>query len=362
MSLTVNSLRTALVPLSLALAIGGVGGFIFDWLTMPLAWLIGAMCFTTTAALSGVRMKIPAPLRNAMVMVIGLMMGSSFTPEVLDRAGQWVPSLAMLMVYIIVAGGLLFIILYWKFRYGLATAYFSAAPGGLNDMMIIGSAFGGDERIISLSHSVRILVTVLIIPFWFRFVYDYVPASNAATFGTFSDISYADLAILVACAVVGYAVARLMRITAAQLIGPLVFSAAVHLLGITDAKPPGLAITVAQWIIGAYIGSRFVGVSIRRVADVMATAVFGTVFLVVMAAFFALGLERLTGLPFTTLLLAFSPGGLPEMSLISLSLKADTAFVATHHLARITVIVILVPVVFRLIRGRFGERPGKTLD
>ena len=39
------------------LAFGAVGGAVFDWLTVPLAWLIGAMDITTAAALTGAPLK-----------------------------------------------------------------------------------------------------------------------------------------------------------------------------------------------------------------------------------------------------------------------------------------------------------------
>jgi uncharacterized membrane protein AbrB (regulator of aidB expression) len=46
------------------------------------------------------------------------------------------------------------------------------------------------------------------------------------------------------------------------------------------------------------------------------------------------------------LILAFSPGGLAEMSLIALFLGADPTFVAAHHLLRVTLIIISAALVF----------------
>jgi uncharacterized membrane protein AbrB (regulator of aidB expression) len=60
----------------------------------------------------------------------------------------------------------------------------------------------------------------------------------------------------------------------------------------------------------------------------------------------------LTDLPFASLILAFSPGGLAEMSLIALALDIDPAFVATHHVVRIFLVVVLAPIAFRLWRAR----------
>jgi hypothetical protein len=55
----------------------------------------------------------------------------------------------------------------------------------------------------------------------------------------------------------------------------------------------------------------------------------------------------LSGISFAPIVLAFAPGGLAEMSLIALALGIETAFVATHHVARIAMIVIAAPLVFR---------------
>jgi uncharacterized membrane protein AbrB (regulator of aidB expression) len=64
----------------------------------------------------------------------------------------------------------------------------------------------------------------------------------------------------------------------------------------------------------------------------------------------ALVLAPLTGIPKAPIVLAFAPGGLAEMSVIALSLGIETAFVATHHVARIAMIVIGAPIVFRTAR------------
>ena len=67
-------------------------------------------------------------------------------------------------------------------------------------------------------------------------------------------------------------------------------------------------------------------------------------------------ISELTGLSFAALLLAFAPGGLAEMALISLALGIDTAFVSTHHLIRLSAIMLLAPVFFRILESRFGSR------
>ncbi len=65
-----------------------------------------------------------------------------------------------------------------------------------------------------------------------------------------------------------------------------------------------------------------------------------------------MGLTQITGLPAVALMLAFSPGGLAEMSLIAIAIGADAAFVATHHVVRIFLIVVIAPLAFKLMRRR----------
>lgn len=49
-------------------------------------------------------------------------------------------------------------------------AYFAAMPGGLNDMVILGTAAGGDERRIALARAVRILAVIFAAPLVFRLI------------------------------------------------------------------------------------------------------------------------------------------------------------------------------------------------
>ncbi len=48
----------------LTLVFAAVGGALFDWLTFPLAWLAGAMVFTTVAALAGTTHFRLEPFKN----------------------------------------------------------------------------------------------------------------------------------------------------------------------------------------------------------------------------------------------------------------------------------------------------------
>jgi len=99
---------------------------------------------------------------------------------------------------------------------------------------------------------------------------------------------------------------------------------------------------------------RFAGVPVRSVIGVIGIAASATAALMASAAIAAGVLHQTLGLPFGVVLLAFSPGGVVEMCLISLAMGVDIAFVSTHHFLRIFLIVLLAPLVFALVRRAGG--------
>ncbi|MEQ8806828.1 MAG: AbrB family transcriptional regulator [Rhodospirillales bacterium] len=342
--------KTRPLRMVLTLILGGIGGILFHELHMPLPWMIGALVFTVVASLSGAPLVRPKRLRLYMVPVLGVMLGAGFTPEAIRHATEWIASLSMLLVY---AVGITAMVSYYLVRvakWDAATSYFSASPGGFGEMALLGEAMGADDRKISLNHSVRIMLTVLVIPFWFKFFEGYQPG-NMGALGNMADIRLKDAAILIACAVVGYYVARRLRFPAAQLLGPTLVSAIVHMAGLTEARPPQEIVALAQVVIGAAIGCRFLGISLRQMFGTMAQAAGITVFMLGAAYAGAWTVSYFTGLPVNTLWLAFAPGGLAEMTLISLSLGIDVAFVSVHHMVRVIFLVAMAPVAFKLLEG-----------
>ncbi|MFQ5937441.1 MAG: AbrB family transcriptional regulator, partial [Acidiferrobacterales bacterium] len=239
------------------------------------------------------------------------------------------------------------------FKFDPATAFFAATPGGLNEMVIVGAAFRGDDRTIALIHGSRVLLVVLVIPFWFRFT-EQVGAGVSFRGPSLLDIGLYDLGILTVCAVVGALVARALRFPAYRIVGPMLAAAAVHITGLTLALPPYELVFIAQVVVGAAIGARFADVPLQRVLHTIGASAGATLILLGLTVVFAFALGPITGLPWAPIVLAFAPGGLAEMSVIALSLGIETAFVATHHVARIAMIVLGAPLVFRT-RHRLGE-------
>jgi len=294
----------------MALAIGTTGGWLATLAGLPLAWMIGAMSATTAAAALGAPIVMPIGFRQLMVTVLGIMLGSGFSPEMLERVAEWALSLAALALYAAAAGGAGLFYFRRICGYDAVTAYFSAMPGGMAEMVLVGTEMGGDARVISLTHAARVMLVVFALPFAFQMLAGYDPAGRPPAGLPLAEVSGSDLMVLTACGVVGFLLARVLRLPAAALVGPMVLSAVVHILGWTTAKPPLELVAAAQVVVGTAIGCRFAGVTTRLLLRTAAAAAGGTVVLLSATIAFAMTLAQLTGLSAVPLVLAFSPGGL----------------------------------------------------
>jgi uncharacterized protein len=332
-----------------ALLIGLVGALIFVYFNTPLPWMLGSLTTTTIAALLGAKISAPGVARTPMVVIVGVMVGATFTPDILGRFPEWWPSILGLLVLGIVSGatGLAYFRLFTNFD--LPTAYFSSMPGGLIEMVTLADERGADIRTVALVHSVRILVVVFCVPITVRLMEGVGIGPSGGSRPSIVDADLVVFAWLIGTAVVGIIVGYLLRLPAAYLLGPLLVSAITHAIGISEFKFPSEILSVAQLVIGTSLGCRFAGVGTATIFRIFSMALGMTLFLLVITAAFAAAVARLAGFDFVPVFLAYAPGGLPEMSLVAISLHVEVAFVATHHIVRLFLVMGGAPLAYALL-------------
>lgn len=316
---------------------------------MPLPWMLGAMIAVTIAALGRTPVRAPLLLRTAMVPVLGVLLGSGFYPGMFDAAGEWVVTLIAMPFFIVLSFAAAFFVYRKIGGYDPITAYFSSAPGGLTDMMLVGAAMGGVERKIALAHSSRILFVVTGVALVYGLALDVRATGDARPYIGFADMDAVELALLAICALAGALLGPRIGLPAPQILGPMILSGGVHFVGLTDAPPPTLLVNAAQVVLGTAIGCRFAGVALSEVFRDVALAVLASSTMLIAAFCAASIVAVLAAAPIAEVFLAFSPGGLAEMGLLGLALGADIAYVASMHVVRITLVIGLAPLVFRML-------------
>ena len=338
-----------LARIAAGLALGTLGGLIFYALSLPLPWMLGALFVTMAAAITGLPVMGPLRLRPAIVAVIGVLLGSRFTPAVIGQAGEAVVTISILLVYLAAVAAV--VVPWYRFvaRQDWTTAYFAGMPGGLSEMVELGEAKGADVPAIVLAHSLRIVLTIGLMAVLFRLVLGYDVGAAGSTVVP-KMLGWQDAVALVACAVLGALLGRKLRLPAPDFLGPLILSAAIHMAGFTESAPPGLLINAAQVALGTILGCRFLGIDTRMLFRAGLYSLGATVLTLCLAVAGAFAMQAGAGVGLDQAMLALAPGGLTEMGLIALAIHADVAFVALHHVVRILVVIVVAPVLVRLVQ------------
>lgn len=323
-----------------ALMIGLLGGAVFNWFEFPLAWMLGSMAAVGCAAIIGLPIAGSRPARPPMSAIIGAMLGTQFGPHLLADMINWWPALIGLAVYLLIAATLCYLYLVRIVGLDPVTGYFSAMPGGLVDMVLLGAERGGNERTIALMHSSRVFLVVFCIPPLMSIVTGAETAANATNHVSFSDMTPIDAVWFVAAIVAGVGFGRLLRLPAPYILGPMIASGALHFAGVSNFVVPTFIISAAQVVLGTLIGCRFVGTAPREILRILLMSGGTTVILLLVAVTMAYALRFEIDIPIEGIFLAFSPGGLPEMSLVALALNIEISFVALCHISRIAMVVL----------------------
>jgi membrane AbrB-like protein len=335
-----------MIRLIITYVIAGIGVALFHALSLPLPWLLGPIFACLFAALSGIPLKGNKLINDAMRSVLGVAVGATFTTALLvSMAAMW-PTLLMIpiMVACIGAIGVPYFQRIWGFDF--ATSYYSAMPGGLQDMLAFGEEAGGDVRALSLIHATRVMVVVVALPFILQGYWN-ADLSNPPG-APASSIAISQLLLMVFCGIVGWQLAKAAGMFGASILGPLILAAIMALLGILQHRPPAEAIWMAQFFIGMTVGTKYVGVTMHEVRKDVAAALGFCIILIALTFVFAEVIHLADLAPPMETLLAFAPGGQAEMTVLALIVGADMAFVIAHHVLRIFVVILGAPVAARL--------------
>jgi membrane AbrB-like protein len=323
------------------LLIGLAGAAVYAQTPLPLPWFLGSMIACLLALTVRVPVQASPTLVLLMRVVLGLAIGSAFSPEMADRAPEMAVSLMFVFPYVFFLG----LMGYPYFRmfdgYNRVTSFLAAVPGGFQTMVAIGEDCNADLRKLSIVHSTRIMVIVFLVPLWIQFSGSLdlstavVPAK--AHLGA---LNLKEVLILLVCGIVGYWGGKKIGISGAAIIGPMLANGAVHMMGLAEARVPVELVNAAQLVIGVHIGCQFAGITARELTSTVAIAFGYALLLIAGAAVFTVLVVWTTGINQNAVALAYAPGGQPEMNLVALVLNFDPAYVALHHLLRVMVIVI----------------------
>lgn len=335
--------RRAILVLARTLAIAFAGGFAANALGIPAGWLSGAMIAVAVSALAGLRVVIPVRLADAVFVVLGAVLGSGVTPEIVSQLRTWPITLAGLIVSLVLVVFAVQVYLMRVARWDRASAFFAAIPGAMSYVVAVAATTGADLRRVVVSQSIRLFLLVAAIPALVSAVEP--PMAPVAR----PVLEPPGVFLLLVASTLGALALHRLRVPAGLLSGALLVSALAHATNQIDGTLPAWQIVAAYVTLGAMIGCRFAGTDIAFLRSIALTSVGAFVVATAVAALSALAVASFAGVPFGQVVLAFAPGGVDAMTALALALHMDSAFVAAHQLVRFIVIAAFAPFVARWI-------------
>ncbi|WP_059104203.1 AbrB family transcriptional regulator [Shouchella shacheensis] len=340
-------MRDKLLFLTVAYAFG----WLFQSLSIPAGWLIGALVAGMICSFFVKKLYFSSELFTIALALVGLNIGFMVIPEELWAYRMLLPAFGLTLLLTLVGGILLGKIFRKWSKTEANTAFFCCLPGGASEVIALSEQYGADQRIVAAFHTARITLFVFTVPF--------LVGVGTDTSGALPPMSQSisSQALLVFLAIVGVVLtfwfSKYIRFPGAPMFAAIALGFACHQLIVPSYEMPGYVMGSAQVLIGAMIGMRFDRETLRELARIGGPSLGSLGLYVVMSVGLALIFFALTPLSFYTSLLAIVPAGAAEMASTAATLHLDATVVATLQMLRVLALFLMLPFLIRW----FAKKP-----
>ncbi|MDB5873597.1 MAG: putative rane protein [Ramlibacter sp.] len=340
------------VRVALTLLLAVAAALLCRWLRTPVPWMIGPLLATALASILGQPTRSFAPLRNAGQWIIGTALGLYFTPQVTALVASLWWAIALSIAWALGLGWAFGLWLHRGHAHSMggtgqqqrATSYFSGSIGGASEMTLLAEREGARTDLVAASHSLRLLVVTLIVPFAFTAagLHGLDPTVPGPR-----EVHWGGLAVLAAATGAGgWLMGRIGRANP-WFMGALLVAMGLTMAGIELSALPQWMSNTAQLLIGVSLGVRFSAEFVHTAPRWLLSVALGTVGMIALSAVFAVLLGLATGLHGGTVILATSPGGIAEMAITAKALQLGVPVVTAFQVCRLVAVLVLVEPLYR---------------
>ena len=329
----------------LALLVGICGSFVFIYLHLPLPWLLGAI-FASSIAMRFEKLQIESPKLFSPIarIIIGLTIGSAFTPDILQYVHKYLFSLILVIPFTIITilAGMYYFVRFQGFD--KKTAYLSSMPGGVIEMVIIAEEIKANISKITLVQSSRLFFIVVSLPFIIQYIFNVDIRGNKLITTSIVNLDIFDIGLILLFGIIAGVVAKKIKLSAAYLIGPMVISIILHSTGMMNVSMPDEFLKFVQVVFGTIIGFTFKGVNLKTILKTLLATFGHFLILISISSIFITMVYFLFDFSIISVLLAFSPGGQAEINLIAILVAANVPYITLHHIVRLFLVMNIAPI------------------
>jgi uncharacterized protein len=336
------------------LAIGTGGGGLFLWLNLPGGLISGAMIAVGGAAIAGRPLTVPPILTQAVLVLLGISLGSLMSRQLLQHIGAYPLTIALLAAATFCSTFGRSVYLPRVHGWDQTSAFLAGSPGALSQITMLAIEKGADVPAIAVVQTMRVIILTAALPLLLTLT-GIAPASLPTAAVTIA--SPLELAELIAASVAAALLLRLVKFPASWMFGAMIGSSVLHGSGMVEGGLPPWVRGAALVGIGALIGSRFARMNSRVLLSHINAALGSFGIAVLISAVFVAVIALTTHVRFADVIVAFAPGAMDAMLALALTLHIDPIFVGAHHLSRFVFVTIATPGIVHL----FG-RPQEDVD
>ena len=336
------------------LFIGTAGGAFFLLLNLPGGLISGAMIAVGIAAIAGRPLAMPPILTQAVLVLLGISLGSLVSRQLLQHMSAYPLTIALLALatFCSTFGSSLYL---QRFHgWDQTSAFLAGSPGALSQITILAAEKGADVPAIAVVQTMRVIILTAALPLLLAATGIAPSSPPAAAVAIASPI---ELAALIAASVAAALLLRLTKFPASWMFGAMIGSSVLHGTGLIEGGLPPWVRAAALVGIGALIGSRFARMQIKTLLSHVNAALGSFAIAIMISAVFVAVIALTTHVRFADVIVAFAPGAMDAMLALALTLHIDPIFVGAHHLSRFVFVTITTPGIVHL----FG-RPQEDVD
>lgn len=378
--------------LIITVAIGIIGGLLFQKLKFPAGAMVGAMVFTAIFNVATNVAYLPLETKVFTQMIAGAYIGHTITKkDVLALKNIIKPAFIMMLSMIILDMGMGFI-MYKMSGVDIATALMSSAPGGMMDIALLSQDVGADSSKVALLQLIRLMTVMTCFPLLIKGISKRVENrksidenKNTESIEVVRDnkkivvkalkienslvnareldevnvenleiksiwykdkIKLKNLALTFTVAIVMGLIGYFLKVPAGAMTFSM-FSVAFFNI-VTDKGFMPLPIRrFTQMLAGILIGCKMTYneiISLRLVLFPALILITGVILINMIIGFI---LNKVTKIDIVTSLIATTPGGVSDMALIAKDLGAEQNTVAVLQLFRYVFVIAIFPLVVR---------------
>jgi membrane AbrB-like protein len=322
---------------------------LFEIVGMPATFLLAPMIAGIAAGAYGATIAPPPVAFNAGQAVLGILVASSLSPElVASFLSHWVLFLMVVLATIFASSISGYLISRWKIMPGTSGVW-GSAPGAATAMVLMAEAFGADTRLVAFMQYFRVVIVTVVAALVARFFVD-TSAVVAAPVPWFPPLDPTAFGATLLVAAVGATLGMLVRLPSPFFLGAMILGIALEFAGLVTFQLPQWLLALSYPMIGWTIGLKFTRPILRHVLSIVPQITGFILVLVLFCGGLAALLVVFLDVDPLTAYLATSPGGMDSVAIIAAaSQNVNLSFVMSVQMLRFMIVLLFGPALSRLV-------------